>query len=146
MRLWKSIRMKELFRKFSAKMSALTGSIYAFTLALLLIVGWAAAGPFYHWSDSHSLFINTLTTIITFLMVFLIQHTQNRDAKSFHLKLDELIKATKDARNTMIDLDKLTDDQLEKLEQEYKHICEMDETGADAGKEAVAEELEKRRN
>src|SRR5918912_3771329 len=115
--------MKEWFRKFSGKMAQWSGSVYAFVLAVLLIVAWASAGPYYHWSDSHSLFINTTTTIITFLMVFLIQNTQNRDAKAIHLKLDELIKATKGAHNSMIDLDSLSDAQLKELEEEYKRIC-----------------------
>jgi low affinity Fe/Cu permease len=136
--------MKELFRIFAAKMSEITGSVYAFTFACLLIIGWACAGPYYHWSDSHSLFINTLTTIITFLMVFLIQNTQNRDAKGTHLKLDELIKATQGARNTMIDLDKLSDDQLKRLENEYKHLCELDESSAGEGHKAITAELERR--
>ena len=136
--------MKELFRKFAHKTSEMVGSSWAFITAVLIIVVWAATGPLFHYSDTWQLVINTGTTIITFLMVFLIQNTQNRDAKGIHLKLDELIKATTGARNTMIDLDELSDDQLRKLEQEYKHICEMDEN--DAGKQAVAEELEKREN
>src|SRR4051812_3524811 len=101
--------MQETFRKFSAKASELVGSSWAFILAVLIVVVWASFGPHFHWSDTHQLIINTGTTIITFLMVFLIQNTQNRDAKAMHLNLDELIKATKGARNQMIDLDKLSD-------------------------------------
>jgi low affinity Fe/Cu permease len=136
--------LNELFRKFAHKTSEIVGSSWAFITAVMIIVVWAATGSLFHYSDTWQLVINTGTTIITFLMVFLIQNTQNRDAKGIHLKLDELIKATTGARNTMIDLDELSDEQLRKLEQEYKHICEMDENGADTGQQAVAEEMEKR--
>ena len=83
-------------------------------------------GPHFHWSEGHQLFINTVTTIITFLVVFLIQNTQNRDTRSLHLKVDELLKATRGARNSMIDLDRLTDEQLRALEVEFKKICAID--------------------
>lgn len=136
--------MNELFRKFAHKTSEAVGSSWAFMTAVLIIIIWGITGPMFHYSDTWQLVINTGTTIITFMMVFLIQNTQNRDAKGLHLKLDELIKATQGARNTMIDLDKLSDNQLKQLEQEYKHICELDEPGADASKQAVVAELEKR--
>jgi low affinity Fe/Cu permease len=99
------------------------------------------------YSDTWQLVINTGTTIITFLMVFLIQNTQNRDAKAIHLKLDELIKATKGARKYMMDLDKLSDQQLKQLEAEYKRICASDEKGNGhrPGLEAVQDEIEERR-
>jgi len=93
-----------------------------------LIVVWAASGPTFRFSDTWQLVINTGTTIITFLMVFLIQNTQNRDSRAIHLKLDELIKALRGARNSVIDLERLSDDQLKKLEEEYKKLC----TGAQA--------------
>ena len=115
--------MNDLFRKFAAHTSHLAGTAWAFILAVLIIVVWSVTGPLFHYSDTWQLVINTGTTIITFLMVFLIQNTQNRDAKAFHLKLDELIKATKGASNTMIDLDELSDEQLKELEEEYKRIC-----------------------
>ena len=127
--------MNELFRKFSNKISELVGTSWAFIAAVLLIVVWGATGPVFKYSDTWQLVINTGTTIITFLMVFLIQNTQNRDAKGLHLKLDELIKATKGARNHMMDLDKLSDEQLKKLEAEYKRLCET--TGGD---EAILED------
>jgi low affinity Fe/Cu permease len=85
---------------------------------------WALTGPYFHYSDAWQLAINTGTTIVTFLMVFLIQNTQNRDSRATHLKLDELIKALRGARNSMIDLDRLTDDELRELEAEYKELCE----------------------
>src|SRR2546421_10984024 len=116
--------MNEWFRKFSSKVSGLAGTWQAFVLATLIVVVWFAAGFFVGFTGTfYQLLINTGTTIITFLMVFLIQNTQNRDAKAFHLKLDELIKATKGARNSMIDLDKLSDEQIKELEEQYKRIC-----------------------
>jgi low affinity Fe/Cu permease len=140
--------MNELFRKFSGKASELVGSSWAFILAAAIIVAWAFSGPMFYYSDTWQLVINTGTTIITFLIVFLIQNTQNRDAKALHLKLDELIKATEGARNHMMDLDKLSDKQLKQLEAEYKRICETEENGNGhsraPGLRAVQEELDER--
>jgi low affinity Fe/Cu permease len=138
--------MNELFRKFSSKTSEMVGSSWAFILAVLAIVIWATTGPMFGYSDTWQLVINTGTTIITFLMVFLIQNTQNRDAKAIHLKLDELIKATQGARNDLMDLDKLSDEQLKQLEAEYKRICASRESGNGKrpGMEAVEAELEER--
>src|SRR4051794_32572651 len=101
--------MNEAFRKFAHRWSNLTGSPLAFTLAVMIIAGWALLGPTYHYSDTWQLIINTGTTIITFLMVFLIQNTQNRDSRALHLKIDELIHANKHARNMMINLDDVSD-------------------------------------
>jgi len=115
--------MNELFRKFAHKTSTIVGSSWAFISAVVIIIVWAVTGPIFHYSDTWQLVINTGTTIITFLMVFLIQNTQNRDAKGIHLKLDELIKATKGARDTLIDLDELPDEALKQLENEYKRLC-----------------------
>ena len=125
--------MNEFFRKFAAKAAEAMGSSWSFLIAVAIIVVWAITGPLFHFSDTWQLVINTGTTIITFLAVFLIQNTQNRDAKGIHLKLDELIKATKGARNDVIDLDILSDEQLKHLEQEYKRLCEgkIDERSGD---------------
>ena len=114
------------FRKFAAKTAEIVGSSYSFGVALLMILVWAALGPSFGWSNGHQLFINTMTTIVTFLIVFLIQNTQNRDTKALHLKIDELLKATRGARNSMIDLDRLSDQQLKRLEAEFKRICTGD--------------------
>jgi low affinity Fe/Cu permease len=133
-----------LFRKFSAKTSELVGTSWAFISATLIIIVWAATGPMFDYSNTWQLVINTGTTIITFLMVFLIQNTQNRDAKAIHLKLDELIKATKGARNSMIDLDKLSDEQLKDLEEDYKRICSAGDDVDISGKIAVKEKLSER--
>src|SRR6266446_684826 len=96
------------FSNFAAKASATMGSPITFLLAILLVVVWGATGPLYHYSDTWQLVINTGTTIITFLMVFLIQNTQNRDAKAIHLKLNELIHAGRHAHNELIDVEKLS--------------------------------------
>src|SRR3954470_14298049 len=98
------------------------GSPWAFILAVLVILGWAITGPIFHFSDTWQLVINTSTTIITFLMVFLIQNTQNRDAIAIHIKLDELIRALKGARNKLVDLEQLSDEELEQLQQEFHRL------------------------
>src|SRR5882672_1115630 len=100
------------FRKFSHNTSVGVGSPWAFGIAVLVILTWGLSGPLFGFSDTWQLVINTGTTIVTFLMVFLIQNTQNRDAIAMHLKLDELIRAIKGARNRMVDLDELSDEEL----------------------------------
>ncbi len=96
------------------------GSAWAFAGAILIIVVWGLTGPTFHYSDTWQLIINTGTTIVTFLMVFLIQNTQNRDAKAAHLKLDEVIRALKGARNELVDLEKLSDEALTGLEKQFE--------------------------
>ncbi|MEO7110455.1 MAG: low affinity iron permease family protein [Polyangiaceae bacterium] len=108
------------FHKFSAKVASSVGSSMSFIAALMVVAVWAVSGPVFHFSDTWQLVINTGTTIVTFLMVFLIQNTQNRDARAMHLKLDELIYATKRARNLFLDLETLSTDELDRLEQEFK--------------------------
>ena len=98
------------------------GSAWAFACALFIIVVWGLTGPTFHFSDTWQLIINTGTTIVTFLMVFLIQNTQNRDAKAMHLKLDEVIRALKKARNELVDLENLSDEELNKLEEQFKRV------------------------
>lgn len=138
--------MEMNFKRFAVRTAEVVGSPLAFLLSVALIIGWAFAGPRFGWSEGHQLFINTITTIVTFLVVFLIQHTQNRDTKSMHLKIDELLKATRGARNSMIDLDRLSDEQLRKLESEFKRLCDDDvakEATAELA-EAAGDELERR--
>ena len=115
-------RVHDAFHVFARRSSEVLGSPWAFTFAILVIVIWGTTGPLFHFSDTWQLIINTGTTIVTFLMVFLIQNTQNRDAKAVHLKLDELIRAVKGARNRLVDLEKLSDEELKKLEQEFERI------------------------
>jgi low affinity Fe/Cu permease len=112
----------EAFRRFAHHVSNIVGSPAAFLAAVALIVVWAACGPFMHYSQTWQLVINTATTIATFLMVFLIQNTQNRDARAIHLKLDELIRGVKGARNDVIDLEDRSDEELLKLQEEFKNL------------------------
>ena len=135
--------LRELFRKFSHKASTAVGSPWAFMLAITVIVVWAVTGPMFRFSDTWQLIINTGTTIVTFLMVFLIQNTQNRDAVAMHLKLDELIRAVAEARTGMVDLEDLSDRELERLQEEFKVLREhkraeqeqFEDTGADRRRE-----------
>ena len=108
-------RIPEAFRRFAHAIAELTGSAWAFLLALLTIVIWGCSGPYFRFSDTWQLVINTSTTIITFLMVFLIQNTQNRDARELHLKLDELIHSHKQARNDFIHLEQLSNAELKRM-------------------------------
>ena len=117
--------MQEQFRKFANKTSEIVGSPWAFILAVVIILVWAVTGPVFGFSDTWQLIINTGTTIVTFLMVFLIQNTQNRDAKAIHLKLDELIRAVEQARNNLVDLEDLSDEELEKLQDQFRHFREQ---------------------
>jgi low affinity Fe/Cu permease len=112
------------FSRMASRTAQLVGHPYMFLGAVLILVLWAVSGPFFHFSDTWQLIINTGTTIITFLVVFLIQNTQNRDAKALHLKLDELIRSHSPARNDMIDIEKLSDEELDELEKRYAAICE----------------------
>ncbi len=117
--------MKEAFRKFSNKTSEIVGSPWAFMTAFLIIIGWAISGPIFGFSDTWQLVINTGTTIVTFLMVFLIQNTQNRDAKAIHLKLDELIRAKAGARNSLVNLENLPDAQIQVVQKEFEKVQEV---------------------
>lgn len=119
--------MNEIFRKIAQQTSKAVGSSKAFVLALLVVVLWGFSGPFYHYSDTWQLVINTGTTILTFLMVFLIQNTQNRDAKAMHLKLDELIRSVKRARNQMLDLEDISDAEMEALHEQFQKMRERSE-------------------
>lgn len=118
--------MQELFRRFSNNISNATGSPWAFILSLGIIVVWAITGPYFHYSDTWQLVINTGTTIITFLMVFLIQNTQNREARATQLKLDELIRAVKGARNQLIELEEMSDTELNQFANEFHALVEKE--------------------
>src|SRR3954447_16429026 len=120
--------MNKMFAKFASKTSDFTGSSWAFLSAVAIIVVWAISGPIFGFSEVWQLVINTGTTIITFLMVFLIQNTQNRDAKAMHLKLDELLRGVEGARTSMVDLEDLSDEDLKKLQSEFKRLREHSPT------------------
>jgi low affinity Fe/Cu permease len=110
------------FGRFAARCSHYLGSRWAFVAAIGVILIWAVTGPIFHFSDTWQLVINTGTTIVTFLMVFLIQNTQNRDARAIHLKLNELIHAVDKAKNRMIDVENLSDLELDELARTYEQI------------------------
>ena len=121
------------------------GTAWAFGVAVSIIVIWATTGPLFHFSDTWQLVVNTGTTVVTFMMVFLIQATQNRDAAALHLKLDELIRSHRHARNALVGLEELTEDELLKLHAEFRRLRGMPDaqaTGAassanaDAGRRA----------
>lgn len=116
--------MNGLFRKLSNKVSHLVGSPFAFVSALVIVATWGFTGPVFNYSDTWQLVINTGTTIVTFLMVFLIQNTQNRDSRALHLKLDELLKAIHGARNGMVNAEELSDEDLERLHNEFRSLQE----------------------
>lgn len=98
------------------------GTAWAFVVAIAIIVVWAATGHIFHYSDTWQLIINTGTTIVTFLMVFLIQNTQNRDSQAIHLKLDELIRSVSGARNHLVDIERLSDEELKNFQKEFERI------------------------
>jgi low affinity Fe/Cu permease len=128
-------RVRDAFGVFARQASDVLGSAWVFVCALAIIAIWAMTGPAFGYSDTWQLIINTGTTIVTFLMVFLIQNTQNRDAKAVHLKLDELIRALGGARNKLVDLEKLSDDDLKALEEEFEKLRKK----AENAKEEVEE-------
>lgn len=121
--------MKWYFRKIAQWTSRTTGSPLGFIIAILLVLVWAFSGPFFHFSNTWQLVINTGTTIMTFLMVFLIQNTQNRDAHAIHLKLDEIIRASGPARDEFIDIEDGTDEKLDNLTREFDELRRTIEDG-----------------
>jgi low affinity Fe/Cu permease len=110
------------FQRFSHATAELVGRSEAFLSAAAVVVLWSMTGPIFHFSDTWQLVINTGTTIVTFLMVFLIQNTQNRDAHAMHLKLDELIRANKSARNSLLGLESMSDEELRRLQAEFEEL------------------------
>ena len=141
--------MSKIFTAFASKTSQIVGSPWSFIVAFLIVIIWGASGPLFNFSDTWQLVINTGTTIITFLMVFLIQNTQNRDAKAMHLKLDELISSIKPARNEMIDIEELSDDKLQEIADYYKRKreeCDNEDAGGvapDVAEKVAGDKAEK---
>ena len=115
--------MREWFRRFAHRTADVVGSPWAFLFAIVVVVVWAACGPAFDYSDTWQLVINTGTTILTFLMVFLIQNTQNRDSEAMQLKLDELIRATHGCHNTVLDIEELSEEELDELKGEYAALA-----------------------
>lgn len=116
---------------FASKVTKATGGPGAFIIATLVIIVWAIMGPFFNFSDTWQMIINTSTTIITFLMVFIIQHSQNKDTMALQLKLNELIAATKMASNRLVSIEDLSEDELEKLKQFYAQLAELSKKNQD---------------
>jgi low affinity Fe/Cu permease len=116
--------MNDLFRRFSQATSNVMGSSWSFLIAGAVIVVWAITGPLYHYSDTWQLVINTVTSVVTFLMVFLIQNTQNRDSRAIQLKLNELIRGVEGARTGLVNLEALSDENLVQLQREFERLAE----------------------
>jgi low affinity Fe/Cu permease len=125
-----SVHRDSWFRRFAEKAAVALGRPAAFLTAFATVLAWAIAGPFYDFSEAWQIVINTSTTIITFLMVFLLQNTQMRDSTAIHLKLDELLRALGDARTSFAKLEKLPDAELEKLREEFTRLSENADHGA----------------
>lgn len=127
------------FSRFATRTAQIVGDPYVFFAATLVLLLWAVSGPYFHYSNTWQLIINTGTTIVTFLVVFLIQNTQNRDAKAIHLKLDELIRSHHPANDDLIDIEKLSDEELDALERRYEAIRrECEARRARKGKQPAA--------
>jgi low affinity Fe/Cu permease len=127
------------FAHFSNRTAELAGHYITFILAVAVVMVWAITGPLFHFSDTWQLVINTGTTIVTFMMVFLIQNSQNRDAKAVHLKLDELLRSAHDADNSLIEVEDETDEELAELKQLYEQLC----AERDQLKQRLAEQAER---
>ena len=127
-----------LFRKFALKAAQVVGSGPAFVIAGILTVLWLGSGPYFHFSNTWQLVINTITSVATFLIVFLIQNTQNRDTAVIQLKLDELIRAVKRARTELIQMEGLPDEELENLREEFRNVREQATSGREQPREDPA--------
>ena len=123
-----------LFTRFAKRISNLTGKPVTFILAVLVIIIWGITGPLFDFNQTWQLVINTGTTIITFLMIFLIQNTQNRDTEALQVKLDEIIRATKDARNEVLDLEDLDEKELDEIREEYINLADVAKKARDEKK------------
>ena len=119
-----SAKSRSWFARFARQTSRWTGRPSAFLLALAIVIIWVATGPIFHYSDTWQLVINTATTVVTFLMVFLIQNAQYRDAEAVQMKLDELLRVTQGAHNALLDLEELEEDELDEMRQAYCELAE----------------------
>jgi low affinity Fe/Cu permease len=137
--------MTEVFRKFAHRTSEALGSPAAFIAALVVVLAWALTGPVFQFSETWQLVINTGTTIVTFLMVFVIQNTQNRDMRALHLKLDELLRAMEGARNSLIDLEDLSDEELARLAREFHELQKVGDAASEKRAAAIHQELRNRK-
>ena len=126
---------REHFRRFAHRASQVAGSPWVFSVACLIVIVWAVSGPMFDFSDTWQLVINTGTTVVTFLMVFLIQNTQSRDTRAMHLKLDELIRALKGARNQLVNLEEMSDEELDRLQAEFQRVSHARQSGGRQSRE-----------
>lgn len=138
--------MKDIFRRFSETAAHAVGSYWAFLGALATVALWGMSGPYFGYSDTWQLFINTGTTIVTFLMVFLIQNTQNRESRIMTLKLDELLRSVEGARTGMVELDTMSDEDLEQVCKEFERLRERYAPLVDDDLAHVTSELSRRKN
>src|SRR5438309_9046096 len=136
-----TVRPASLFDRFAKQAECSMGHPKAFVIAVGAILVWAVSGPFYHYSDTWQLVINTGTTIVTFIMVFLIQNTQNRDAKAINLKLNEIIRSIGKAQNDLIDIEKLSDEELDHLATQYERIRQQAELRRNRKHESLHQEI-----
>ena len=130
---------KSLFTRFAQQTARASGRPLTFALAVAIILAWALTGPLFGFSDTWQLVVNTGTTIITFLMVFLIQNTQNRDAEAMHIKLDELIRSVAGARNALLDLEEFEDADLDRIREAYIALAERARNRQSGGREATGD-------
>ena len=135
------MKTAEVFHNFAKRASTCAGTPWAFLGSVLVVVLWGATGPLFGFSDTWQLVINTGTTIVTFLMVFRIQNTQNRDAKAVHIKLDELIASMEGARNRFVNLETATDDELAELEEQFKKLRDQADAGEVGPAQAIVDEI-----
>jgi low affinity Fe/Cu permease len=134
--------MTEFFRRFSLASSTLLGSPWMFVANVVLILIWAFSGPFFRFSDTWQLVVNTATTVITYLAVFLIQNTQNRDARAVHLKLDEIIVSIEGARNHFVDIENIPEAELQRLEPQFRALHERARAGDKDAVREIAEDID----
>jgi low affinity Fe/Cu permease len=134
-------RVEDLFESFAGRASAATGSFWAFGLAVAVVVVWALSGPLLDFSEKWQLIINSLTTIVTFLMVFLIQHSQNKETRALQLKLNELLAAMAGASNRLIDVEDLSDREIEYLYRRYQHLAATAEKLEPGASTSIEQEL-----
>ncbi|WP_431295129.1 low affinity iron permease family protein [Pedobacter sp. P26] len=137
------MKKQNFFERISTQITCWTGSSWAFTLAFVTIILWGVSGPIFHFSDTWQLVINTGTTIVTFLMVFLIQKTQNKDSKAMQLKLNELLAASRHASNRMVDIEDLTESELDTIRRYYQKLSDVAEQDDDIHKSHSIDSAEK---
>ncbi|HUS09460.1 MAG TPA: low affinity iron permease family protein [Pyrinomonadaceae bacterium] len=142
----KTKKLSQLLENFSHKVTQICGTSSAFIIALLVVVFWLITGPIFRFSDTWQLVINTGTTIITFLMVFLIQRTQNKDALAIHLKLNEIVAALEGASNRLIDVEDLTEDEIKTLHNHYRRLVQMAKKDIQLTQSHSVEEADARHN